>query len=247
MHKETGIRVCNIVKKFGTTSVLRHCSLTIEKGQSFVLIGQSGGGKSVLLKCMIGLLDWNGGSVQIGPHLLSRESNTEQEKRFSHSGVVFQSYALFDSLTIWENVAFGISGSSSQRKEQAIALLARVHLGANIADLYPEELSGGMKRRVSIARAIALKPSYLFFDEPTEGLDPVLSSSISLLIRDVIKELNATTFTISHSMKNAAIIGDQIGLLDQGAIVWQGQPSVLQTDPFPLLQAFMQGEFIKKE
>lgn len=241
----SAIQMNQVTKRFGDKIVLQRCCLTIAPGQSMVLIGQSGGGKSVLLRCVLGLTDWQKGTIQIGDAIVGRETDVQQEQRFANSGVVFQSYALFDSLTIGENVGFRMPGTARQRREAASEILRMVELDPAIIDLYPNEISGGMKRRVSIARAIALRPKYLFFDEPTEGLDPVLCETIAHTIRRVIDTLNATALTITHNMKNAQVIGDRVSLLDQGAIVWQGSTTDMVHDPFPLLHAFVKGQSLQ--
>lgn len=231
-------------KSFNGRPVLEDCNLTVAPQESVALMGQSGSGKSVFLKCLLGLLPCDQGTVSIGPYSIAEESAKTQEKRFACSGVVFQSYALFDSLTVWENVAFHSQAPLSQRRDQAISVLERVELKPEVADLYPSEISGGMKRRVSIARAIVHSPSYLFFDEPTEGLDPVFSSTISYLIRQVIQQLQATAITITHNLQNACTIADRIVLLDKGKIAWQGAPQDIRHASYPLMQDFLKSQWI---
>jgi phospholipid/cholesterol/gamma-HCH transport system ATP-binding protein len=238
-----GIQAENIQLSLGQRTILHNVSLTVPKGQSLVLMGQSGVGKSVLLRCILGLLPRQKGLVHIDQYHTTPESPVSNSSFFDKAGVVFQSYALFDSLTVWENIAFRVHGSVSMRRKRAARLLDQVELSAKTMDLYPSALSGGMKRRVSIARAMALDPTYLFFDEPTEGLDPILSNTVALLIRKVITQLKATAITISHNIHNAVQIGDQIALLDEGGLVWQGKTDALQHTLHPLMRQFVACSF----
>jgi phospholipid/cholesterol/gamma-HCH transport system ATP-binding protein len=240
----SAICALEVCKSFNGRPVLENFNLTVEAQESVALMGQSGSGKSVFLKCLLGLYPCDRGTLTIGPYSISRESAKMQEDRFACSGVVFQSYALFDSLTVWENVAFHSSAPLSQRRDHAISVLERVELKPGVADLYPSEISGGMKRRVSIARAIMHSPSYLFFDEPTEGLDPVFSFTISHLIREVVTQLKATAITITHNLQNACTIADRIVLLDQGQIAWQGPPQHVREASYPLMQDFLKSQWI---
>jgi len=235
----SGILVRNIALALGQRSILRDVSLSISPGKSLVLMGQSGVGKSVFLRSLLGLLPRQAGVVQMGQYTMDPDSAMPPVSFFQQSGVVFQSYALFDSLTVWENVAFRIPGSDRVRRDHAAQLLQRVELPTHTLDLYPNALSGGMKRRVSIARAIALSPKFLFFDEPTEGLDPILSYTISLLIRKVLLELKATTLTISHDIHSAAQIGDHIALLDEGVVAWYGKSNELRRTTHPVMRKFV--------
>jgi phospholipid/cholesterol/gamma-HCH transport system ATP-binding protein len=241
-----GIEIVEISKCFGHKTVLDRCSLTIKPQQSLVLIGQSGSGKSVMSKCALGLMAVDRGQIRVDGVDLCQETALQQEERFSASGVVFQSYALFDSLSVWENVAFGLSGDKDDRRRRALAMLARVELAPETADLFPSDISGGMKRRVSIARAIIKRPQYLFFDEPTEGLDPVLSITISQLIRQVISDLGATALTITHNMHNAAVIADEVAVLDEGKIAWQGPVHTMASSKSDLLHAFLKAQAMIK-
>jgi phospholipid/cholesterol/gamma-HCH transport system ATP-binding protein len=235
----SGIQSHNIALQLGKRTILHDVSMHVPPEKSLVLMGQSGVGKSVLLRCILGLLPRNHGVVQIGPYTMQKESPTPPVDFFQMAGVVFQSYGLFDSLTVWENVAFRVTGSEKKRRDHAAYLLHQVELSDEILDLYPGALSGGMKRRVSIARAIALTPKYLFFDEPTEGLDPILSNTISRLIRKVITRLKATAITISHDIHNAGIIGDYIALLNDGTMAWQGKTEDLGLTTHPIMKQFI--------
>lgn len=236
---QKGIQIHNLSKSFQKKKVLNGISLNLCPGESLAIMGQSGTGKSVLLKCLLGLMPWDQGQCSIGPWTIGHESDKKQSERFFQSGVVFQSYALFDSLSVWENVAFRMKGSQAEKREKALIFLQKVGLSAETADLYPSEVSGGMKRRISIARAIALSPSYLFFDEPVEGLDPIFAQSISLLIRQVINQLQATSLMITHNLKSAFLIADTIAVLHEGKIIWQGSPEEMKVSSHPFVQAFL--------
>lgn len=234
-----GILAQNIALSLGKRTILRDVSLRIEEGKSLVLMGQSGVGKSVLLRCLLGLLPRQGGLVHMGEYRMCAEAPMPPLSFFQRAGVVFQSYALFDSLRVWENIAFRMPGSDPERRDAAAELLHQVELSDSTLDLYPSALSGGMKRRVSIARAMALSPIYLFFDEPTEGLDPILSQTISCLIRRVIGQLKATAITISHDIHSAMHIGDHIALLDDGVLAWHGTVEELPHTEHPLMRQFI--------
>ena len=198
--------------------VLQGVNLTVTKGTSCVIIGGSGSGKSVLLKCILGLEKPDCGTV-----LIDGQSQMPME-RF---GMLFQGGALFDSLPIWRNVAFrplqaGMSLKDARRL--AISKLDRVGLPADVADLVPAELSGGMAKRASLARAIATDPDIIFFDEPTTGLDPIRAAKINALIREVVTDIGATTITITHDMTTVRAVADQVAMLKEGVIHWQGTP-----------------------
>ena len=230
------ISIKKLDKNFFGKSVLCNVNLDIKKGSSMVLMGPSGSGKSVLMRCILGLDSPDRGSVRIGSH---REKNF-----FSFSGVVFQSFALFDSLTVFENIAFGCQKESAQKKKDVMDALEQVGLSLTCAFLHPFELSGGMKRRVSIARALYRCPRYLFFDEPTEGLDPILSDAISKLIRDVVKKTQSTSLTISHNMQSAFTIGDHISFLDSCTIQWTGSLQECLSSSNPTVKVFLKASKI---
>lgn len=235
-----GILARNLALCLGKNKVLRDVSLTVDPGKSLVLMGQSGVGKSVLVRALLGLLPREKGTVELGNFITTPDSVLPPLDFFQQTGVVFQSYALFDSLRVWENVAFRIKGSDRTRRERAARLLHQVELSDATLDLYPNTLSGGMKRRVSIARSIALSPKFLFFDEPTEGLDPILSHTISVLIRKVITQLQATAITISHDIHSATHIGDHIALLHDGVLGWHGKSNELHRTTHPIMRRFIE-------
>ncbi|MGL4825525.1 MAG: ABC transporter ATP-binding protein [Alphaproteobacteria bacterium] len=239
----TALEVQDVYKSFGTHEVLSGVQLSIQKGRSMVLLGRSGSGKSVLLKCLLGLLSVDRGVLRMEGKQINGETVAEQEARLQNLGMVFQSSALFDSLPVWENIAFRLLQSKKQPKPVARVIaedmLEAVGLGKNVADLYPAELSGGMQRRVALARAIALRPSYLFCDEPTAGLDPIFSALISRLIRDKIEKLGATALTITHDLKCAQTVADEIAMLHEGKIVWTGSVAELHATHHPVVRQFV--------
>jgi len=237
------IELSNVFKSFGDKKVLSGVSLKIGAGESFVLMGRSGCGKSVLLKCLLGLIDVDKGSLKMDGVSIVNESVAQQYERMSKIGMVFQGSALFDSLTVWENVAFRLlithHLSRQAAYDRALETLERVQLDARVAQLLPSDLSGGMKRRVALARAIILKPKFLFLDEPTAGLDPVFSKLIAHLIRDCHQALGSVTFTITHDLHLARTIADRIGMLEEGKIVWTGSASDLSITSNPDVAAFV--------
>ena len=229
------INVRDLHKSFDGQAVLKGVNLEIPKGQSLVLIGASGSGKSVLLKCILGLEASDKGSIEVD----GKPSRPPQY--LDRFGMLFQGAALFDSLTVWENVAFrklhdGVARDAA--REHAISKLARVGLTADTADKYPAELSGGMQKRAGLARAISSDPSIIFFDEPTTGLDPIRAGTINRLIRGIVDDLGATTLTITHDLSSASAIADQVAMLKDGKIVWQGTPDDIQSTTNPDVQAF---------
>jgi phospholipid/cholesterol/gamma-HCH transport system ATP-binding protein len=235
----------NLHKSFGHKRVLQGVDLTILPGESMVIIGGSGTGKSVLLKCLLGLIQPDSGTILMDGQSILKESTRQNEDRLKNIGVVFQGSALFDSFTVWENVAFRLIHAHQMNRKEAkdIALqkLSSVGLSESVAELSPAEISGGMQRRVALARAIATQPNILFFDEPTSGLDPIFSSVINGLIRNCVKELGATALTITHDMKSARHVGDRIAMLHEGKIVWCGPADTIDQCDNPYVQQFIQG------
>ncbi|HEX2477969.1 MAG TPA: ATP-binding cassette domain-containing protein, partial [Geminicoccaceae bacterium] len=215
------------------------------EGESVVVIGGSGTGKSVLLKCILGLLEPDRGSIQIDGAEVVGLGRRAREQVMQKFGMLFQSAALFDSLPVWENVAFGLLNikklGRAEAKERAVATLAQVGLGPDVADLWPAELSGGMRKRVGLARAIATQPEILFFDEPTTGLDPIMADVINELIARSVRHLGATAISITHDMASARKIADRIAMLYQGKIIWQGAVAEIDHSGNPYVEQFIHG------
>ena len=215
-----------VVKAFDGKPVLRGIDLDVPEGRSTVLVGPSSSGKSVLLKCLLGLMPMDGGSVRYGDTALATLDKSELELLMRDVGVLFQQNALFDSLTVWENVAFTlIHGQGIARRaarQRALETIASVGLKPDVADLSPAELSGGMQKRVALGRAIAAEPRFLVLDDPTAGLDPILTGAIVTLIRDAIERGGATALTVTSDMSVARESFDRLALLHEGAIMWQG-------------------------
>lgn len=213
-----------VYKSFGDKHVLRGVDLTVEEGTSMVIIGGSGSGKSVMLKCIIGLIRPDAGSILIDGTETIGLDESERDALMKKFGMLFQGGALFDSLPVWENIAFGLIQSAHMARDKArkiaIEKLDAVGLGSKVADLYPAELSGGMQKRVSLARAIATNPEIIFFDEPTTGLDPIMADVINDLILKCVKDLGATALTITHDMASARKIADHVSMIYEGQIIW---------------------------
>ena len=221
------ISVSNLSKSFGSKMVLSHINLEIPKSKAMVIIGGSGSGKSVMLKCIIGILNPDVGSrVMIDSIDMTHSSIMERHDFVSKFGMLFQDGALFDSLPIWHNVAFQLFNSGKINKKEARALaeskLQMVELSSDVLDLYPAELSGGMQKRVALARAVASNPEILFFDEPTAGLDPINGRVVIDLISNLSKKLKATTVTITHDMVCMDQIADSVAVLKSGELIWSG-------------------------
>jgi len=239
------IRIRDLHRAFGPKVVLDGINLDVMPGESVVIIGGSGTGKSVMLKCALGLLSPDKGTIEVdGENVVNM--NARERERINHKfSMLFQSAALFDSLPVWENVAFGpIADKSVTRhnaKDLAIEKLAQVGMPADVADLFPAELSGGMQKRVGLARAIAGDPDIIFFDEPTTGLDPIMADVINDLIVKVTKEVGATALSITHDMASARKIADRIAMLYQGKIIWQGPAATIDDCDNPYVQQFING------
>jgi phospholipid/cholesterol/gamma-HCH transport system ATP-binding protein len=237
------IELIDVHRAFGQNRVLRGVTLKIDSGESMVVIGGSGTGKSVLLKCILGLLDPDSGTI-----LLDGEDVTKAERDpfLAKFGMLFQGSALFDSLRVWENVAFRLLRGSLKRpkdeaREIAIQKLRRVGLKPEVADLYPAELSGGMQKRVGLARAIAAEPQVIFFDEPTTGLDPIMAGVINELIREIVVEMGATAVTITHDMTSVRAIADKVAMLHDGVIKWTGPIGKMDDSGDPYVDQFING------
>jgi phospholipid/cholesterol/gamma-HCH transport system ATP-binding protein len=220
------ISLRGVTKSFGPKKVLRGIDLEVTPGESMVVIGGSGTGKSVLLKCILGLMQPDDGSIKIDGVETVELGDNGRSQVMRKFGMLFQGGALFDSLRVWENVAFGPIQSDGmppeKAREVAINKLGNVGLGPEIGELFPSELSGGMQKRVALARAIAREPEIIFFDEPTTGLDPIMADVINDLIVKCVSDLGATAVSITHDMASARKIGHRIGMLHEGRLIWQG-------------------------
>jgi phospholipid/cholesterol/gamma-HCH transport system ATP-binding protein len=229
------ISVRDLHKAFDGAPVLNGVSFDVAKGESLVVIGGSGAGKSVLLRCILGLERLDAGSIRV---------DGTPGIDLGRVGMLFQGAALFDSLPVWENVAFRILQgplSRMQSKERAVETLRRVGLSPDVADKYPAELSGGMRKRVGLARAIADDPDIIFFDEPTTGLDPIKARVINDLIREVVAQMGATTITITHDMSSVHAIADRVAMLHAGRVQWIGARAAMAGADDPYLQQFIAG------
>jgi phospholipid/cholesterol/gamma-HCH transport system ATP-binding protein len=221
------IELTEVYKAFGPKKVLNGVNLTVGERESVVIIGGSGTGKSVTLKCILGLLQPDSGSIKVdGEEVTTIGTGADRDRINAKFGMLFQGAALFDSLRVWENVAFGlIQGRGMGReeaREKAIEKMAQVGLGRDVLDRFPAELSGGMQKRVGLARAIAADPEIIFFDEPTTGLDPIMSDVINDLIVECVKVVGCSALSITHDMASARKIANRIAMLYQGRIIWAG-------------------------
>ncbi len=239
------IRIRGLRKAFGAKQVLDGIDLDVAAGTSMVVIGGSGSGKSVLLKCILGLVEPDSGTIEIdGQDLACLDQPARQALR-AQIGMLFQNSALFDSLPVWENVAFGLLAqhqvSRAQARTRAAEMLGQVGLGPDVGGLYPAELSGGMQKRVGLARAIAGGGRILLFDEPTTGLDPIMGAIIDGLIADCVRRLGSTALAITHDMASAARIGDRAAMLFGGRLVWQGEAAQLLDSGNPMVDQFTHG------
>ncbi len=237
------IELRGVAKSFGSNAVLRGVDLSVDKGESLVIIGGSGTGKSVTLKCVLGLVEPDGGEILLEGERLTRRRRAAMLHRF---GMLFQGGALFDSIHVWENVAFRLLRGAEKRPRDearriAVEKLARVGLEADVADRFPAELSGGMQKRVGLARAIAADPEIIFFDEPTTGLDPIMAGVINTLIRELVTEIGATAITITHDMSSVRAIADDVAMLHRGKIRWKGPVSELDSSGDPYVDQFVHG------
>lgn len=239
------IAISGIAKGFGDKSVLESVDLDVETGSSLVVIGQSGTGKSVLIKCLLGLLRPDAGSILVDGEEMVGAGERTQERIRAKFGMLFQGGALFDSLPVWRNVTFGLTRGlyQSPTRMRAIAEenLERVGLGGDILALRPSELSGGMQKRVALARAIAPRPEILLFDEPTTGLDPIHADVINDLIVSLVDDLGITALTITHDMASARKIAHRVAMLHAGRIIWHGPRDRLYDSGNPYVDQFVQG------
>jgi phospholipid/cholesterol/gamma-HCH transport system ATP-binding protein len=239
------IRIRGLRKAFNGKQVLDGVDLDVWPGTSMVVIGGSGTGKSVLLKCVLGLIEPDAGSIEIdGQNILTLGHRARDAAR-GEIGMLFQNGALFDSLTVRQNVAFGLvakkRASGAEAARRANAVLQQVGLAPAVGDLSPSELSGGMQKRVALARAIASEPAIMFFDEPTTGLDPIMGAVIDGLIVDCVKRLGSTAIAITHDMASTMRIGDRAAMLRNGRIIWEGPAAEVMTSGDPVVDQFTHG------
>jgi phospholipid/cholesterol/gamma-HCH transport system ATP-binding protein len=235
-----------VAKAFGSKQVLNGVDLAVNEGESLVIIGGSGTGKSVTIKTIIGLIEPDSGDILLDGQSVLSAKGASREAFLRRFGMLFQGGALFDSMPVWRNVAFRLlqgndRKSASEAREIAIDKLRRVGLNADTADLYPAELSGGMQKRVGLARAIAAEPEIIFFDEPTAGLDPIMAHVINKLIRNLVTEIGATAITITHDMRSVVEIADKVAMLHEGRVQWAGPVGDLETSGNPYIEQFING------
>ena len=239
------IKVTDVKKSFGSKKVLDGISLEVAQGESLVVIGGSGTGKSVLLKSILGIIKPDAGSIQIDGQEVIGLRGRAREEQMHKFGMLFQGGALFDSLTVWENITFSVRQtekmSRAEAKELAIEKLKSVGLTAEVATQRPAELSGGMQKRVALARAICARPEIIFFDEPTTGLDPIMADVINELIISCTQELGSTALTITHDMASACKIATRIAMIYQGKIIWQGKAQDIYNSGNPYVDQFVHG------
>ncbi len=235
------ISLRGVVKRFGRKTVLNGVDLDVMPGESMVIIGGSGSGKSVMIKCILGLMHPEEGRILVDGRDVTRLTGRALADYQARFGMLFQGGALFDSLSIWRNVSFALAGPARERRARAIDTLARVGLGADVADLRPSELSGGMQKRVALARAIAAGPEILFFDEPTTGLDPIMADVINDLIRTLVTDMKITALTITHDMSSVRKIADSVAMLYEGRIVWHGPRHGIDSADNPYVDQFVHG------
>ncbi len=239
------IQMKDVYKSFGDKHILKGIDLNVREGSSMVIIGGSGTGKSVTLKCILGLLKPDSGSIKIDGKEVTDLNEKQRDEKMKKFGMLFQGGALFDSLPVWENVAFGLIHSEGMNKSDArdiaIQKLESVGLGAKVANNFPAELSGGMQKRVSLARAIATNPEIIFFDEPTTGLDPIMADVINDLIVKCVKDLGATALTITHDMASARKIADDVSMIYDGQIIWSDSIKNLDRSGNAYVDQFIHG------
>jgi len=239
------ISVRGLKKSFGSKVVLDGIDLDLHAKESFVVIGGSGTGKSVLIKCILGLIEPDAGNIKVDGQEITGLSYTARQKALDKFGMLFQGGALFDSMTVWENIAFALTYghgmAAAKAREIAMEKLQAVNLDESVAMVYPAELSGGMQKRVALARAIAFNPEVIFFDEPTTGLDPIVSGTINQLIIDSVRRIGASALTITHDIPSLRKIADRVGLLCQGKLIWVGSVKEMDATDNPYVVQFVHG------
>jgi phospholipid/cholesterol/gamma-HCH transport system ATP-binding protein len=239
------LHLSGLRKAFGPKQVLDGVNLSVARGSSMVILGGSGSGKSVTIKCVLGLIEPDAGSIEVDGRDLSAMSRRDRAAVLDRTGMLFQNGALFDSIPVWENVSFGLLAQGQTTRSEARAraneFLAQVGLADTVGDLSPAELSGGMQKRVALARAIAARPDILFFDEPTTGLDPIMGAVIDGLIVDCVRRLGSTAVAITHDMASARRIGDTAAMIHKGRIVWNGPAAGLLESGNEMVDQFTHG------
>jgi phospholipid/cholesterol/gamma-HCH transport system ATP-binding protein len=239
------IELAGVRKAFGENIVLDGVNLGVSPGESLVVMGGSGSGKSVMLKCILGVVRADSGTILIDGVDMADVSRAERARLRGRIGMLFQGGALFDSLPVWRNITFGLTQGRARRtrtmKKLAVGLLEKVGLEPAVADLRPAELSGGMQKRVALARAIAAEPEIIFFDEPTTGLDPIRAARINILIRSLVTNLGVTAVTITHDMASARHIADRVAMLNEGRIIWTGPVGALDNSGNAYVDRFVHG------
>ena len=243
MAKKNLINVKNLSVSFGNNLILNNINLHLSKKESLVIIGKSGSGKSVLLKCLMGLLKPNLGSIEINGIDIVKTKRINKENALKNIGVTFQNGALFDSLTVWENITFKetrfFGFNKKLAKERALSIIQNLELDKSILELYPSELSGGMQKRVAIARAICDQPQVLFFDEPTSGLDPITGKVINDLIQKTVRKLGVSAITITHDISSIKNLASRVILLDNNRIAWSGKPNDMNKSENNIVKEFL--------
>ncbi len=243
MAKKNLINVKNLSVSFGNNLILNNINLHLSKKESLVIIRKSGSGKSVLLKCLMGLLKPNLGSIEINGIDIVKTKRINKENALKNIGVTFQNGALFDSLTVWENITFKetrfFGFNKKLAKKQALSIIQNLELDKSILELYPSELSGGMQKRVAIARAICDQPQVLFFDEPTSGLDPITGKVINDLIQKTVRKLGVSAITITHDISSIKNLASRVILLDNNRIAWCGKPNDMNKSNNHIVKEFL--------
>ena len=243
MTSKNLIDIKNLSVSFGNNIVLNNINLHLSKKESLVIIGKSGSGKSVLLRCLMGLLKPDFGSIEIGNVDIVNANRIDKEKALKNIGVTFQNGALFDSLNVWENITFKqtrfFGFNKTAAKEKALSIIKNLELNENILELYPSELSGGMQKRIAIARAICDQPQILFFDEPTSGLDPITGKVINDLIHKTVRKLGVSAITITHDISSINDLASRVILLDRNKIAWSGRPNDMEKSKNSIVQQFL--------
>ena len=240
------INVKNLSVSFGNNIILNNINLHLSKKESLVIIGKSGSGKSVLLKCLMGLIKPDLGSIEIDGINIIKTNRINKENALKNIGVTFQNGALFDSLTVWENITFKdtrfFGFDRKAAKEKALSIIQNLELDEKILELYPSELSGGMQKRVAIARAICDEPQVLFFDEPTSGLDPITGKIINDLIYKTVKKLGVSAITITHDISSISDLASRVILLDNNKISWSGKPNDMKSSKNNIVKQFLNNQ-----